>query len=119
MSKPSVPIKKQLIKNITPMNAFKLIEKHKNDPDFIILDVRTLEEFSEEHIEGAKNLDYHSINFEKQLEKMNKEKKYLIYCASGGRATKAMEKMKNLGFMEVYNMEGGFILWSLKNSLRY
>jgi rhodanese-related sulfurtransferase len=114
MSRSPITIKNQLIKNITPINAFKLIEKHRDDPDFIILDVRTLEEFSEEHIEGAKNIDYHSINFEKQLEKLDKEKKYLIYCASGGRGTKAMEKMKNLGFMEVYNIEGGFILWSIK-----
>jgi rhodanese-related sulfurtransferase len=115
MSKSSKTTKNQLIKNITPIDAFELIQKHRNDSNFIILDVRTREEFTEDHIEGAENVDYYSRNFEAQLEKMYKEKKYLIYCASGGRGTKAMEKMKELGFKEVYNIDGGFTLWCINN----
>jgi rhodanese-related sulfurtransferase len=115
MHKSSKPIKKQLIKNITPTDASKLIEKYKDDPNFIIIDVRTPNEFSDEHIENAKNIDFLSTDFEKQLEKMDKEKKCIVYCASGHRGAKAMKKMKNLGFMEVYNIEGGFILYSIKN----
>jgi rhodanese-related sulfurtransferase len=99
---------KQSIKNITAIDAFKLIEKHKNDPDFIIIDVRTPEEFSGEHIEGAKNINFFSTDFEKQLKNLDKEKICLIYCASGRRDAKSIEKMKNLGFKEVYNIKGGF-----------
>ena len=113
MPKSSKPVKKPIFKNITTNDAFKLIEKHENDTNLVILDVRTLEEFSEEHIEGAKNIDFYSPDFENQLNKLDKEKKYLIYCASGGRGTKAMKKMENLGFMEVYNIEGGFMLWCI------
>jgi len=115
MSKSSKPTNKQIIENITPINASKLIEKHRNDSNYIILDVRTREEFNEEHIQDAENLDYYSRDFEKQLRKMDKEKKYLIYCASGGRGTKAMEMMEELGFMEVYNIKGGFTLWCINN----
>jgi rhodanese-related sulfurtransferase len=115
MSKSSKTTKNQLIKNITSIDAFELIQKHRNDSNFVILDVRTREEFTEDHIEGAENLDYYSSNFELQLEKMDKEKKYLIYCASGDRGTKAMAKMKELGFKEVYNIYGGFTLWCINN----
>jgi rhodanese-related sulfurtransferase len=115
MFKSSKTTKNQLIKNITPIEAFELIQKHRNDSNFVILDVRTREEFNEDHIEGAENLDYYSRNFEEQLEKMDKEKKYLIYCASGARGTKAMEKMKELDFKEVYNIGGGFTLWCINN----
>jgi len=115
MSKLPKTNKKQLIKDITPIDASKLIEKYKDDPNFIILDVRTREEFSEDRIANAKNLDFYSRNFEEQLEKMDKEKKYLIYCVSGGRSTKTMEMMKDLGFKEIYNIEGGFTLWCINN----
>jgi rhodanese-related sulfurtransferase len=115
MSKSSKTKIKQIIENITPITASKLIEKHRNDSNFIILDVRTREEFTEEHIQGAENLDYYSRDFREQLEKMDKEKKYLIYCASGGRGNKAMEMMEELDFLEVYNIEGGFTLWCINN----
>jgi rhodanese-related sulfurtransferase len=114
MPRSTKPVKKPIFKNITTNDAFKLMEKHKNDTDLVILDVRTLEEFSEEHIEGAKNIDYYSPDFENQLDKLDKEKKYLIYCASGGRGKKAMKKMENLDFKQVYNIEGGYMLWCIK-----
>jgi len=104
----------QVIKNISTKEAYKLLQKHRNDEDFVILDVRTLEEFTEEHMEDAINIDYYASDFENQLEQLEKDKKYLIYCASGGRGNKALKKMKKLGFKEVYNMEGGYILWCIK-----
>jgi rhodanese-related sulfurtransferase len=104
----------QVIKNISTEEAFELLQKHKNDEDLVILDVRTLQEFSEEHMEDAIHIDYHASDFENQLDQLEKEKKYLIYCASGGRGNKAMKIMKKKGFREVYNIEGGYILWCIK-----
>ena len=53
----------QIIENITPEEANILIQKNISNKKFVILDVRTHEEFAIEHIEKAVNLDYYSINY--------------------------------------------------------
>jgi len=49
---------KQIMETISPQDAFDLLKEHENDSNYIILDIRPHEEFDEEHITGAKNLDY-------------------------------------------------------------
>jgi len=49
----------------------------------IILDVRTKEECSESKIPGSLNIDYYSENFKDNLDKLNKNLNYYIYCRSG------------------------------------
>jgi rhodanese-related sulfurtransferase len=105
----------QPIKSLTPLEAFKLIRENGKDPNFIILDVRTPWEFSEEHIEGAENLDFTDPDFSEIIEKLDKDKKYLIYCKSGRRGDKVFEIMKELGFDRVYTIKGGFEGWKSVN----
>jgi len=100
----------QTVKKITPQQAHDLIEKLKYDPDFVILDLRTPEEYKKEHIENAKNLNYYSKTFKNDLNKLEKDKTYVIHCRSGGRSGKTAPIMKELGFNEVYDM-GGIIQW--------
>jgi rhodanese-related sulfurtransferase len=100
------------IKNITAEKANELIEQCDDDQDFVILDVRTPEEFSEGHIENAVNLDFYADAFPDELESLDKEKTYLIYCRTGGRSGNALKMMKEKGFKDVYNMEGGITDWS-------
>ena len=104
----------QIIENITPQEAFTLIQNSKNNPDFVIIDVRTPEEFAEGHIENVINLDYYSETFRDELNKLDKNKMYLIYCRSGNRSGKALNIMEELNFREVYNMSGGIIEWKAK-----
>jgi len=101
----------QIIENITPQEAFTLIQDNQDNPDFAILDVRTPEEFADGHIENAINLDYHSEIFRDELNKLDKNKTYLIYCRSGNRSGKALDIMEELNFREAYNMTGGIIQW--------
>lgn len=101
----------QIIENITPEEAYILIQENKDNPNFVILDVRTPEEFLGEHIENAVNLDYYSDIFRNDLDKLDKNKTYLIYCRSGSRSKNALNIMKELDFREVYNMLGGIIKW--------
>ncbi|HWP90893.1 MAG TPA: rhodanese-like domain-containing protein [Thermodesulfobacteriota bacterium] len=101
----------QVIKNISPQEAHVLIEKNKKNPDFVILDVRTPEEFSEGHIENAVNLDFYSDNFKEDLEKLDKNKTYITHCRSGSRSAKTLNLMKELGFKEAYNITGGIVQW--------
>lgn len=101
----------QIIENITPEETYILIQENKDNPNFVILDVRTPEEFLGEHIENAVNLDYYSDTFRNDLDKLDKNKTYLIYCRSGTRSENALNIMKELDFREVYNMSGGIIKW--------
>lgn len=101
----------QIIENITPEEAYILIQENKDNPNFVILDVRTPEEFLGVYIENAVNLDYYSDTFRNDLDKLDKNKTYLIYCRSGRRSKNALNIMKELDFREVYNMLGGIIKW--------
>lgn len=101
----------QIIENITPEEAYILIQENKDNLNFIILDVRTPEEFLDEYIENAVNLDYYSDNFRNDLDKLDKNKTYLIYCRSGRRSENALNVMKELDFREAYNMLSGIIKW--------
>ena len=101
----------QIIEKITPEEAYILIQENKDNPNFVILDVRTPEEFLGECIENAVNLDYYSDTFKNDLDKLDKNKTYLIYCRSGRRSENALNIMKELDFREVYNMSGGIIKW--------
>lgn len=94
-----------------PQAALELIEM--NDPELIILDIRPKEEFELEHLPRAINLDYNGHHFQKKVEKLDKEKKYLIYCKSGVRGGYFMDKMKDSGFHVAYNILGGFVGWKI------
>ena len=98
--------------SVTAQEADTLIEQNKDNPDFIILDVRTPGEFNRSHIAGAQNIDFYNSDFESNLEQLDKTKIYFVYCASGNRSGKAMKKMKSLNFRTVYNLLGGISGWT-------
>ena len=91
--------------------ASDLIAKHKNNTDFIILDVRTPQEFNNGHIEKAILLDFYSKTYTDGLKRLDKSKTYLIYCRSGNRSGKTLDLIKNMGFSQVYNMDQGIRGW--------
>ena len=99
------------IEDITPQEAFVLIQNNQNNPDFVIIDVRTPDEFDAGHIENATNIDFYSEAFRDELNKLDKNKTYLIYCRSGGRSGNALNIMAELDFTEAYNILGGINLW--------
>lgn len=77
-----------------------------------IIDVRTVEEFQEGHIEGALQYDYYETeSFEAALAALDKEKTYFIYCRSGGRSGTTLDMMQQMGFKKVYNLDGGMLAW--------
>jgi len=103
--------KTQIIKSITPKEAYALIQKNRGNQDFLILDVRTLLEFSNEYIEGAINLDFQSETFKDELSKLDRNRTYLVYCASGRRSGNSLKIMQEIGFTEVYEISGGIVAW--------
>ena len=102
---------KKDFEDIEPKEAFTIFEKHRNDPDYIPLDVRTPEEYEEGHIENSTFLNIKSKDFENELDKLDKNKKYFVYCRSGVRSNKGANLMKKHGFKEVYNIVGGIEKW--------
>jgi phage shock protein E len=77
----------------------------------LLLDVRTDDEFSSGHLEGAKQIDYYRSDFKNELAKLNRDTPVYIYCRSGGRSGDAAQMMKEMGFKEVYNLAGGIGAW--------
>ncbi len=103
--------KPQMISDITASEAYTLIDERKQAPDFIILDVRTEAEYLEGHIENALNIDFLGEDFSQRLEELDRDDTYLLYCRSGGRSSKALEIMKELGFSNIYHLSEGFMSW--------
>jgi rhodanese-related sulfurtransferase len=77
----------------------------------VLLDVRTPEEYNEAHLPDAQNMDYKNDSFEASLAQLDKNKTYFVYCKAGVRSRKAAEKMQEMGFTQVYNLEGGIDAW--------
>jgi len=101
----------QIFEDIGVQESFELIQRNQMNQDFIIIDIRTPEEFNEGHIENAVNIDFYSETFKEDLDKLDKNKTYFIYCRSGNRSGRAMPIMKELGFKEVYNLSVGIKEW--------
>jgi len=76
-----------------------------------VLDVRTAREFEAGHIPGAVNIDVKAADFDKKLAELDKDKTYLVHCASGVRSVQACEKMKRLDFKQLINLQGGIKAW--------
>ena len=104
----------KILKDIIPVEAFDLIQENKENIDFIILDVRTEPEYKSGHIENAENIDYYLEGFKDELGELDKNKTYLIYCASGNRSGKALKIMDEMGFQKAYNVLGGIKGWKSK-----
>jgi len=102
----------QVTENVTAQEAFTLIQDNQGNPDFVLIDVRTPEEFAEGHIEEAINIDFRSENFRDEINKLDKDKTYLIYCRSGRRSADALDMMKELNFTRIYHMNGGILEWT-------
>lgn len=77
----------------------------------VILDVRSNFEFGGDKIKGAVNMSYTAPGFDSRVSQLDKDKTYLVYCATGSRSAGACSEMKKLGFKHIYNLSGGFEHW--------
>lgn len=76
-----------------------------------LIDVRTLKEFRSGYISNALNINYNSEKFTDSLELLDTKKPVYIYCRSGKRSARSISIFKELGFNEIYELEGGIINW--------
>ena len=93
------------------INASVFQKEISRNPHAIILDVRTPEEFNAGFIQGAINIDFRQYNFKSEVDKLDKNAHYLIYCRSGARSYDACNLMQSMGFKKLVNMKGGILTW--------
>ncbi len=104
------------------LNKSNLISAHdfdemiRIDKSSIIIDVRTPEEFNKGHLRNSLNVNWLDENFDENLNIFSKDLPVMVYCLSGGRSSKANERIKSLGFKNVYELDGGILEWR-KNKL--
>lgn len=76
-----------------------------------LLDVRTPEEFAEGRLTGSTLMNFNAPDFREQLLKLDRNQPYIIYCRSGARSAKALAMMRELGFRNAYDIQGGILAW--------
>ena len=97
--------------DMTVDQARELMQRRAGQTDFLILDVRTPEEFAEGHLSGAVNMNVLAPDFTSRLATLDRGKTYLVYCRTGNRSTKAVQAMQRLGFRSVNHMVEGILGW--------
>ena len=76
-----------------------------------LIDLRTYKEFSQGSIKNSYNIDFQKREFIDNINSLDKDKEYIIYCMSGNRSEKASLIMKSLGFKIIYHYKKGYNDW--------
>ena len=96
-----------IIQDINKEEVNNLIE----NKSVIIIDLRTYKEFSQGSIKNSYNIDFQKREFIDNINSLDKDKEYIIYCMSGNRSEKASLIMKSLGFKIIYHYKKGYNDW--------
>lgn len=118
-----LPVLVLLFSSFTSLEAQRKIEVSSQDvnsmlkksKDFIILDVRTADEFNAGHIKGAINIDVRQADAFSKIDKLNHTAKYIVHCRTNHRSGIAVDYMTQKGFKTVYQMMDGFPGWAANN----
>ena len=94
-------------KKVNPVEFSEVIAQ----PGVIILDVRTPEEFNAGHIANAININIAGSDFASEVSKLDENATVAVYCRSANRSALATNEMAELGFTDMYDMQGGIIDW--------
>jgi phage shock protein E len=96
--------------NVTHINA-EQAQKLIADKKVVVLDIRTPEEFAVSHIAGATNINFRAADFEKAVATLDKNRTYLLHCASGNRSKQSLPTFNKLDFKSIYHLDGGIKAW--------
>lgn len=96
---------------VTHVNAEQTRVLLAENPNIIVLDVRTKGEYKRGHIKGAVRNNYFSTKFKKRLRALDRTKPYLVHCKSGHRSGRAVKAMIKEGFTDITHLDGGYDAW--------
>ncbi len=106
----------QAVEKKVPVNKVVTVEEFQKllteKSNATVLDVRTPDEFKAGYIKGAVNMDIYDPGFKENLATLDAAKPVLVYCKSGGRSAGAAKLLAEMGFTEVYDLQGGVMAWS-------
>jgi rhodanese-related sulfurtransferase len=97
--------------NVANLDSETFEKMSKETTDAVILDVRTKEEYDQARIPDSILIDIYKPDFLSQIEKLDRDKTYFVYCRSGSRSFNAAVQMQKMGFTKVFNLENGIIDW--------
>ena len=92
------------VEKVDAAEAVEIIEAGEHT----VIDVRTPAEYAAGHVDGSENIDVSAGSFEQQVEQLDKDEEYVVYCQSGNRSAQAADTMAELGFTEI--VDGGGIV---------
>ena len=81
------------------------------DTDYILIDVRTAEEYQSGHIQDAVNFDFYSESFQNDILNLDKSSSIILYCRTQNRSTKTANYLKENGYKQITVLVGGIISW--------
>ena len=79
--------------------------------DYILVDVRTIEEYESGHIHDAVNFDFYSESFQNEILSLDKSSSIILYCRTQNRSTKTANYLKESGYNEITVIAGGITSW--------
>jgi phage shock protein E len=83
--------------------------------EFLLLDVRTRQEYCKEHINKSINIPVDEVSKKVEQELPDKDKTIFVYCFSGSRSAYAVETLVKLGYSRVFDMKHGLLAWRAKS----
>lgn len=92
---------------VTPEEMLSLMEME----DVQLVDVRSANDRIDGFIKNSQNIDFNSPTFDEDIQKLDKTKPVILYCHSGGRSAKCAKKLKDAGFVKIYDLKGGITQW--------
>ena len=81
------------------------------DTDYILVDVRTAEEYESGHIQDAVNFDFYSESFQNDILSLDNSESIILYCRTQNRSTKTANFLKENGYKEITVLAGGITSW--------
>jgi phage shock protein E len=99
----------------TEVNSNEVKAMLQKDSKWIILDVRTAEEFNAGHIKGAINIDIKQPDAFSKIDKLDRNAKYIVHCRTNHRSKIATDHMVQSGFKTIYQMMDGIVGWNRNN----
>ena len=97
---------KNQLNNFSPGEFVAALKSH---PEAVLIDCRTADEYGHSRLEGAYNMDYLAYDFLEKMDELDVNKTYYVYCRTGRRSVRTCMLMKNGGFRNVYNLDGGLV----------
>lgn len=99
---------KTQLNNLSPEEFKQAVDR---ETTAVILDCRTPDEYSFSRIKGAINFNYLSQHFVEEMDQLDPNGIYLVYCRSERRSLRTCTLLKNGGFKNIFNLDGGLKQW--------